>query len=302
MLMRATITLLSLIFGGLAQNHPVVDGPVLGYVLHAGSLHALVGIPGAVTWGRIIASELETAAVSPAQNVAIACAQGRAFVVLLERPDERVPLFEGACTRIVFSHGGRAAVIHDEPAQQLRVITTLTAAPAVVREVSWAGKISAIAITDDASQLVVASGDATFAVPADGAHRVLPGVGAASAIAISRQSAWISGQEQNILLEIDLEGEAASVRSSVALPPAAALSLSWDSTVLVMIDKESKQPVLWDIAQSGALRVEGTCEADSVQALHGNTVFRLIAANAGSCIVDGDRDPPKIFRLPGAPQ
>jgi hypothetical protein len=302
MLTRAAVALLILTSGGLSQDQAAVSGPVLGYALQDGSLRALFGIPGAVTWGPAILSELEAAAVSPARDVAIVCAGGQAFLAPLTRPDERSHLFDGACTRIVFSHQGRAAVVHDGSGQRLVVVAGLPAAPEIAREIEWTGEVSALALSDDAQKLVVAAAEDTFQVTPDGARLIIPGVGAASAAVMSGHTAWISAHDAAVVFEVDLGGEAASIRGSIAIPPSAALALSRDAAMLLALDRETLRPILWHIARGETIALQGACEAGSAGALDGNAVFQLITRGGRSCILDADRDSPRFFLLPGAPQ
>ena len=303
MMKRTAIAFLLLAASGLTQEPPpAVSGPVLGYALHAGSLRALYGIPGAVTWGPAIVTGLDSAAVSPAQDVAIACGGGRVFLAPVDRPDERIDLLGVTCTRLVFSERGRAAVIHDESAQRLIVITGLPAAPLISREIEWAGALSAVAVTDDGARLLVAADEGAFEVSGDGARLALPGVGPASTATIAGQRVWISQRDEPVALEIDLGGEATSIRRSATVPRASALALSRDASMLAVIDRDTRRFFLWHIARGEAVPVEGSCEGDSLQALNGNAVFRLVANGGGSCIVDADREVARVFLVPGPPQ
>ena len=299
---RTTIALCLTAFSALAQEEPAVTGPVLGYALHAGSVRALYGIPGAVSWGPEIIPGLETAAVSLKHDAAIACAGGQVFVLHFDRPEEKAHLFDASCTRIVFSDRGGAAVIHDEPADRLVVVTGFPTAPQIAREIERAGALSAIAVSNDGSKIVVAGEDGAFQVSADGARLALPGVATASSAAISGRTAWISARHEAVVLEIDLAGDAASIRKSATVPPLAGMVVSRDAAILAGIDRETRKPLLWHIAREEAIPMEGSCEGESIQTLDGNAVFRLVGRDGGSCIVDADREPPRIFLLPGAPQ
>jgi hypothetical protein len=299
---RTTFALLLFAHSGFAQERPEVNGPVLGYAVHAGSLRALYGIPGAVSWGPAIGPGLEAAAVSPKHDAAIACAGGQVFLIPVARPDERVRLLDAICTRIVFSDRGGAAVIHDQSARRLVVVTGLTSAPNTAWEIEAIGALSALAVTDDGAKLLVAGEDAAFQVSADGARFVLPGVGAVSSISITGQTAWISARDEPVALEIDLASGAPAVRKSATLASAAALAVSRDGAILAAIDRETKQPWLWHLSRGEAIAMEGACQGDSLQVLDGNAVFQLVGRDGKSCIIDADRETPRIFLLPGAPQ
>jgi hypothetical protein len=299
---RNTIVLLFLASVAFAQDQPDVTGPVLGYAVQAGSLRALYGIPGAVSWGPAIAHEFDAAAVSPKRDAAIACAEGQVFVIPIHRPDERVRLFDATCSRIVFSDRGGAALILDEPARRLVVVTGLPSSAVMLWQIAWPGAVSALALTDNGARILVAGEDDAFQVSADGSRFALPGAGAVSSIAISGQTAWVSGRDEPVVLEIEVTSEAPSVRRSAILPSAAALAMSRDGAILAALDRETRRPFLWHVARGEAIPLEGACEGDTLQAFEGNAVFRVVGREGASCIIDADREAPRVFLLPGAPQ
>lgn len=300
-MIRSLLTFLLLAGAAGAQEDPSVSGPVLGYIANAGELRPLFGIPGAVSWGPAVLSGIDAAAAGPKRDVAIACAAGHVELVRFDRPDERIPLFEGACTRIAFSHEGRAAVIYDAGAERLRVIKGLPDAPDASTEITWTGALGALALTDDGEHVLASSGEETLDILSDGSRLAIPGMGPAAAVALSGRTAWVAPSDQEALVEVELGAGPASIRSSLP-EPAAALALSSDSRILAVVRRESGALSLWSRDTGERSEPAGSCAAVALEPLQGNAVFRLLTSVGASCILDADRDAPRVFILPGATQ
>jgi hypothetical protein len=205
--MRSICTLF-LLFGSLvpAGAQPGIGIPSLGFAFDAslGAIRPILGIAGAAILGSPLhsGSALESAAISPHQDFALAVSAGDHGVSIIRLQDAGtrhvrsasvLPLTSGMSSpdRMVFSPSGSAAIFYRQDSNRVQILTGLPDTP-VIRDLSTPGlnPPAAVAITDDGNLALLASQDSdpSWTVGPDGNFIPLALPGSTMAVAFRRGS------------------------------------------------------------------------------------------------------------------
>lgn len=146
-----------------------LNGPVEAYTFDppTRSIRAVIGVPGAASFGPALMENLELASVAPGQNYGIVLERGRCLVVsgLGATKISTVPItgVSSYPDGIAWSANGSLAVLYSRGEDWFQIITGLPSAPAagaLVRLTSLGGSLTAVAADAEGKQVAVGiSGD-----------------------------------------------------------------------------------------------------------------------------------------------
>ena len=292
-----------------------IGGPVLGYVYDAAvkGVRPILGVPGAATMGEPLEAgfEMVQAAVSPEQDYILAvAAEGREVRLLkIKRgviAGSAMPDLPPDPEQIVLSPMGSAAAFRYPGADRIQVVAGFPDAPILKREIDLStirSSVTAVAISDDADTLLVASEDGTlFVTDSDGGVRAMGTFGHVAALKFLERGhdALVADATGNsIYLIRDAAGAGpvvrmAGERDGVAGPREVVASR--DGRRAVVMNGGAGDLILLDLVGGPAVRVACEVTATGLERLDGNAVFRLTEAGAGPVwLLDGDWPEPRVI-------
>lgn len=259
-----------------AADSAVVRGPVLGYVLDAGSqkVRPVNGFPGAAHVGEPLALPFPVAAAAFSARWALLAAPSGEVFLLRDAP---APL-AGVLSRpdlMVFNSDGSAAALYSSGERRAQILRGLPDNPQPGAPFDLAAPVAAMALTRDASHLVLAG----------------------------RESLWLAG-------------DAASRLLSDALTPAAIALLNQDRDLLVADAATDRLLLIRDFASTADLfHWAGPSDGVSAPVGLAASGDRVLVANAGARTLDVfhiptraletrlalDWTPTRLALLPGHP-
>ena len=301
-----------------------VTGPTLGFLFdaHSGSLFRMPGIAGAASLGNRleVGFRISQAVVGPQQDFVMVTRAGDRQALLIRFLAGAVGVSSlGAATagvdRIALSPNGLNAALYDAAQGKLTIVTGLPLAPSIVRNVDVSGltgELTALAIGDDADNVLVASADAdagsVFALRAEGNLAPVYTGGRVSAIRFldGRQDAAFAdaslgrvylarGLASQVTLEL-LAGE----QDGITLP--VAIEASRDSRVLFVANRDSGVIASIDRDSRAVAQFSCQCTPTLLNRLTGDSVFQLTDPSEQPVkIFDGGARGPRVLAIPGTP-
>jgi hypothetical protein len=205
-----SISFFLLVFSSLAPVRAQADtmpasigSPGLGFAYDAGlsAIRPIQGIPGAALLGAPLdlGFAISAAAISPEQDSALTVSldDSQVRLVHFQAGTPTVIPVSGAMASpdfMVFSPGGRAALLYRRDSGRLQLLTGLSGAPAA-QELTAPGPVRSpegLALSDDAALILLVSGgldsDPVWLLAADGTAAQLPLPGSSAAAAFLRNS------------------------------------------------------------------------------------------------------------------
>jgi hypothetical protein len=267
-----------------------VSGPVSGFVFDrsARGLRPVLGIPGAAVLGDPVnfGFAVASAFVAPRQDSAVVLtADGSVHLFSLNSgiPTEQTPAgITVAQEHAVFSPSGTAAVLYGSGSAQL--ITGLPDAPAIAGSVdlSQAGSIGSIAVSDDGTTLLIAAGGfISFAGNSGTLHNLIAaGDGAQVAFAPGGYEAAVADPASSTIEQFS-DVTAASQPTVIAGPganlaPAVGLAFSPDSGSLFLANANGVTE--FDLATGSSTIISCDCAPTGLHPM--GSVFRLNEAGS----------------------
>jgi len=184
--------------GGLAYADGQLGGPVAGYTAGPSrlELRAILGVPGALHFSQPLTLPEGTTQLrmAPGQDFALVERKGTGPAVLVLSAgavDHLTPLdgVLAAADWVAFSTGGVSAVLFSSLANRLQVVTGLPGSPCVALDLDASSLPEAPQIAaagDDASLVLIASGNSVYAVSPQGAAQLVLSGGQIQAVAVLR--------------------------------------------------------------------------------------------------------------------
>ena len=153
----------------LAAQQPTLSGPVEAYTFDAPtrSLRAVIGFPGAASFGPPLIDNLQSASVAPKQTYAIGVLAGQATLIAgLDTQKVSTAVLAGVAGILDFvtwSGNGSVAVLYSASGHWFQAVSGLPSAPQAAARVDFSnlsGSLTALALNSDGSQVALAiSGD-----------------------------------------------------------------------------------------------------------------------------------------------
>jgi len=288
-----------------------IAGPVSGFVFDrsARGLRPVLGIPGASVLGDPIDFGFAVASVfvAPRQDSAVVLAANGSVHLfslksgtLAEQTPDGITM---ALERAVFSPSGTAAALHGSGAAQL--ITGLPDAPAIAGSVdlSQAGRVGSIAVSDDGAALLIAAGGfVSFAGNSGALHSLIPaGSGAQVAFAPGGYQAALA-DPASATVEQFSDVTAASqptliVGPGANLAPAVGLAFSADSQQIFLANADGV--TVFDLAAGGSTSISCDCAPTGLHRM--GSVFRLNEAGSKPLWLLDAREARTVFVPPAVP-
>jgi hypothetical protein len=305
---RWRIVLCALLLAGSAtaqSGSTTVTGPVLGLVFDAGgkTVRTLTGIPAASQLGGTLdGTPLSAVAIASGQAYAVALEDGTGAALLVSQAGRQAlaGVRSGAQLAAV-SERGTAAAVYFGDTGKASVLTGLPDAPQILRDVTLDGAPSAMAVSDDGTNVaaaisLAANQTTVFFYSADGAGQGLLSdrqftslafVPGSTALLMATQSAvYLYQSRQGLQLLTDQRDGLTNVVGAAA---------SSDGT-RVFIGMQSGQVAVRDLAASTQTLLSCSCQPAGMWRLRGQAVFRLNELGAGPLwVVDGDAAAPRIL-------
>jgi len=284
---------LILLASGLVLGQPSqMSGPMAGYIFDhaAGQLRPILGMPGAALIGDPLelGFDATAATVAPRQDTAFVAAGDRTFLFRLRAGAATEIIVNGltsAPERVVFSPTGTAAALYARGSMQM--IAGLPDSPAIAGslDVSAAGVPDALALSDDATTVLLSSGGSVtlFRSGASVGQLTQTAGSALLAFAPGRLDAAVADLSgAGLVLFRDLSGAAQpqilaapddSIRSG------SALAFSADGQRLLLASSAGHSVTAFDLSGGGRNVIACSCSPTALAPL-GN-VFRLNEAGSG---------------------
>jgi hypothetical protein len=300
-----------------------VTGPTLGFLFdaHSGSLFRMPGIAGAASLGNRleVGFRISQAAVGPQQDFVMVTRAGDRQALLIRFLAGAVGVSSlGAATagvdRIALSPNGLNAALYDAAQGKLTIVTGLPLAPSIVRNVDVSGltgELTALAIGNDADNVLVASADAdagsVFAVRAEGSLAPVYTGGRVSAIRfLGRQDAvFADASLGKVYLARGLASQAtlellAAEQDGITSP--VAIEASRDSRLLFVANSDSGVIATIDRNSRAVAQFSCQCTPTLMNRLTGDSVFQLTAPSEQPVkVFDGGARGPRVLAIPGTP-
>ena len=308
------------LFAADEQPGPALDGPLLGLAFDpvTAALRPLHGIPGAATIGEPFTFDFSAvrAAVSPAQNLALAVRADDAGVMLIQMAGGtpsavRLTDVGAGPDSIVFGNTGAVAALYFASAGRVQVLQGLPDSPKVAREVDVSGfqaPLGPIAVSSENSTILLAAQDvdsqALYLIPAAGEARRLGAFGSVSAAQFDRSGTDVlvaDGKADAVYRIRDAAGSGetvllASEKDGLVHP--VDLAASPDGRILVADDKAGAVMIIQQDGGSSALIPCGGA-LTGLSRLPGGNVFRLSDPGDGPVwILDTGNSEPRILAVP----
>jgi hypothetical protein len=177
-------TVLTVSLAAASGAAPDVRGPIVGYLSQTTrpTLRAIVGVPGAAGFSDELLLPTDVALIerngvplAVVHLVGAVAGQDLPITGALQGPD-----------LVAFSPLGRSVLLFSKIAARLQVITNLPDSPRIAQELdvrSLPEALEAMAVSDDASSVLLSSAGTVYRLLADGSTRTVAGVGEAALLA-----------------------------------------------------------------------------------------------------------------------
>ncbi len=215
----------------------LLRGPVMGYLTEAGTIRAVLGIPGASLMGEALKlpTRLASATVSPKHDYILGIAAEGGNLVLSPMDGTGIRAIENArsnATLIALNVSGDGAAVYFSDTGVIQILAGLPNEARVTYEFEAVGDVSALAVSADLLTVLYAShetgSDALFVRNAAGeTHRAgTAGKAAAIAFSLSGLQAAVadSAHSQILLLRDGALQSIAGEREGISTPMAVAFS------------------------------------------------------------------------------
>lgn len=290
-----------------------VAGPVSGYVFDNGAhtLRPILGIPGASLFGQPVSLGFDaaTAWIAPLQDSAfVTTADGTLHLFRLQSGKISESVVNGltdAPDRVVFSPTGTAAALYRHGS--IQTLRGLPDAPAIagVADASAAGAPNSLAVSDDGSMVLVASGNAVEMYGSGGSLGRLSGTGGAALVAFApgqHEAAVADPLGAGVLLFTDAGVGAPSkvvAPADQTLQSAAALAFSNDGQRLLLASPSGQNVITFDLAGGTRGSVACTCKPTALQRVGDR--FRLTEFGSDPLwLLDARSATPSVVFVPAA--
>jgi hypothetical protein len=267
----------------LAQSNGRIDAPVLGMVFEAdaSAVRLLEGIPGSARLGRVLASEVATAAIATNRGFALGVQRGGAAVLVTPAGTRPLPGARSGATQAIVSPNGTAAALYF-PGGSVEIFTGMPDDVQLVRTSQLAENPATLAVSDDGEVLLSVArgrrGDTVYA-HRDGGTQVFYRARRVAAVAFvpGRQDALVSEPASVKLVRPDLGEQPAGVDPDADV---AAVAASTDGQ-RVFVASRSGRVTIHDLRSGSSASVTCACEPRTLAALRGAAVFRLNESGNG---------------------
>lgn len=288
---------------------PGIAIPRLGFVFDAslGAIRPIRGIAGAAILGSPVnsGSALESAAISPGQNFALAISSDDHGVRIIRFQDAgprpvrsasvlSLPSGMSSPDRMVFSPSGSAAVLYRQDSSRIQILTGLPDTP-VVRDLSVAGLNSpaALAITDDGNLALVAGQDSdpSWTVGPDGnlVPLALPGSTMAVAFRHGSHDFLSVTRAGDLYLARNVDTVPAFLRIYAMASEPVAVQFSLDGAIAYAIGANGTV-IAVELATGSSQTISCGCRPTALEPLGPGTMFRLTAISSLPLMLFDARD------------
>ncbi len=279
--------LLFLAVAGCAGQSSRISGPISGYVFDGSSraLRPLLGIPGASTIGDPMDFGLDVTSVyvAPRQDAAlVAAADGTLHLFQIQSGSATESVLNGLTgvpERVVFGPSGGAAALYR--AGSIEIISGLPDSPMISGnlDASAAGTPDSLAVSDDGTLLLLASGTSVVLFSSGGNLGKLTDVAGPAAVTFapgSHDAAVADPMGAGIVWFHDLAG--ASTSQVVAAPDdtiqsASAVAFSADGQGLLLASPAGQSVTIFDLAGGARTAIPCTCAPTALARV--GSLFRL---------------------------
>jgi hypothetical protein len=292
-----------------------VSGPLAGYVFDGAALRPIAGLPGGAMLGDAIDLGLTASAavISPQlDSVMVAASDGSLHLFRLSGKIATEVSWNSmphVPARVVYSPSGTAAAIY--ASGRVQVVSGLPNSPAPAfsdeigpsptepgREPRSAAP-KALAVSDDATFLVIASGSSDRLLSASGSSSVLMlGVcGVPEFVPGGHDVADLVGALPELAVFPDGSATPSQRISAFGLSQPVGLSFSADGKLALAASRTGKSVTIFDLAAGGATTLRCDCTPTGVSRM--GSLFRLTDAGSGPVwMVDAAASPPRIVFVP----
>jgi len=292
-----------------------VSGPVAGYVFDGTALRPIAGVPGGATLGGALSLGLAASAavVSPQLDSAIVTAKdGPVHLFRLSGNSATEVAWNGAPSwpgRVVYSPSGTAAAIY--ASRRVQVVSGLPNSPVLAfgAELSPMPEMltrqtipaapQAMAVSDDAAYLLVASEGRLRLLGASGSSSVVFEGGRGISVAFapgSHTAAVLSGAGPWLDVFPDVSAAPTKRIAAPGLAEPAGLAFSADGKLILAATRAGKSVTNFDLA-GDVTALDCACTPTGVTRM-GN-LFRLTDAGSGPVwLVDTGANPARIVFVP----
>ena len=295
-----------------AQPQGTLNGPVAGYVFDkaARALRPVLGLPGASLLGSPIRwrYRVDQAFVAPKLDSAVGVTSEGAFRLFRMRDglatemavDGLAPA--GSSYRVAYSPSGGSVALYT--GNRVQLVSGLPDAPVVGGSIdlTGAGTPSALAVSDDASTLLVSVNNSIrfFESYADMGKLMDTAPGALVAFAAASHDAAVADAGAGVVLFHDLVGAGAS---QVIAPPdengaaSSALAFSADGKALFLANAAAQAVTHLDLSAGSRNRIACGCSPTTLARM--GDVFRLTELSGDPLwLLDAPESTPRIVFVP----
>jgi len=319
------LLLTSAMAGAMGPVSDPIGGPALGFSPNSdGSIvWPIIGIPGASLLGHrlVLGTEIQGAVISPRQDylIAIRVEDGQPILSrLTSEPHEPSPIAgtRHGQTAIGISPAGPAAALFDSDSKVLQVLRGFPAAPEIAFEfdastISGAGRLTALAVSDDASIALLgfadSGGDSLWVVNAAGSRFISSDHASSIAFILNSHDAVVSdaiaGEAFLLRRADDIPARMLLVSPSDGVEGLAGIAVSDDGRFVVVAGAASGTVGIVDLERSIHTVVSCNCRPSGVYRMTGTAVFRLNEPpDAIVTILDLSSGKPRILIIPPEPK
>jgi hypothetical protein len=298
-----------------AGSTATVGGPVTGFVFDAqlGAIRPMLGIPGAAYLGAAVASQLDSASVSPDGSAALAVQAGRLLLYTgLGTQAPAVAPVAGAIAGIdhfAWAAAGGAAAVFSSMAGQAQILTGLGQSPAAGAPIDLSaipGQVASLAFDGQRILIGVASADSGgiyLAAAQSPVQRIAPAVSPSAIVLAGADLYFADNQSQQIWQVKTYATSPAAVLfandSGIASP--CGMQVSADGRRLYVANADNRKLAVYDIASRSLLQ---SLDLDFTPArldrFGESSVYLLNDTGKGPLYVlsDAGAQPPAVFFVP----
>ena len=304
-------TLILLSAGGLAGESAQLAGPVSGYVFDASArgLRPILGVPGSSLLGNPVDFGLEVGAayVAPGQDAAFVRAAGGTFHLFRLQSGAATEVMvnglAGAPERVIFSPSGTAAALYRSGSVQ--IVTGLPASPAIASslDVSAAGVPGSLALSDDGTSFLLASGRSVELIANGGGLQTLTATAGPALLAFAPgrlEAAVADPAGAGVVLFRNLAGAAAPqvlAAPDNTIQSATALAFTPDGGRVLLANFGAQSVMAFDLAGGAPSSIACSCSPTALARI-GN-LFRLNEPGRDPLwLLDAQGDSPRLLFVP----
>jgi hypothetical protein len=248
-----------------------IESPMVGYFWSSDGLVAIEGISSAAHARSLASADADRLVLPPGQTYEWLERTGRVYVGSLSgsRGAVNIPGAWAGADLISFSSSAGAAVLYR--AAKLQVIGGLPGEPHVVREMAAPqGDVTAVAISDDSTMLLVASSTGVYSATGDGEWRlVTPGAANAIAFVPQKHDAIVALPDQ-----IDLLKDGASVQWLAEADHPVAIAAPADGRLAIVLNSAGREALVIDLQTDGVTHLAlGAAAKDLQRGRDGTLIF-----------------------------